>query len=697
MVCRDFFLGDEALAAKRVGYTNFFQRQEFARRTTVRLLGLFGLVFLFLAGGTYFLLLFGIDVVMIFVRADPEFLIRPLVSAEHSLALQGHIFALALLITAGWMGGGALTKMYSLRQGGSSVAEALGAREVNGDCDDPFIRRYVNVVEEMSLASGVPVPRIYVLRDQPGINGFAAGLTINDAAIAVTAGALTYLNREELQALVAHEFSHILHGDMRLNVRLIGMLHGVLNIYLTGRTFLDLAREDLGRTGRSMFRPTGATDLGGGVGLLLAIPGAFLMMIGIGGLLGSRFIKAGISRQREFLADASAVQFTRNPAALASALKKIGGAPYGSTIRGPQAEQISHMCFGEAHSNWLTHPPLEERILALDPDFHPDQGFDVLTERDARQSFGMEMGRERSGLRPAEVGADDVVGQIGTISPEYLAYCASLLAQIPTSLMEARGSLAGAVATAYLLFLGGNRENKRAQAEIISSRASTAVAHEAQRLWPVVRELDERLRLPLIDLIFPTLRQMTPAQFEEFRAIARALISVDGSVDFREFILEQLVLHRLEDVRDVGRGKSAQFHSFSGVRRDIENILSAVAQVGAQSSEGIQRAFARGKNALPSVVAAKIEFRDASQWNYEQLGASMARVARSSMAIKQSVIEAAAHCVMADGEVRVGETELLRAICDLMDSPLPPIVPVGHHRRKRDTGPAVHSGKEVVD
>lgn len=661
------------MVKEKIGMVDFFDRQEEARRTTRRLLSLFIVVYFFLAIGTYFSLLAFIDFFGFFVGFDPEYLFTPLLTEGLRVGLHGDVLIMSLIGTAGFIAAGSLLKKSRMGKDGATIAESLGGVEVSALSEDPVLRRYVNVVEEMSLASGVPVPRTFVLPRQPGINGFAAGFTINDAAIAVTSGTLKYLNREELQALVAHEFSHILNGDMRLNMRLMGQLHGVMSIYLLGRAIVHQAFESL--TDSNNYGRVEFSDMGRGnpAALFLLAPGVVLMILGSGGLIGSRIIKAGIARQREFLADASAIQFTRNPGALGSALKKIGGSQYGSAIRGSHAEEVSHMCFGEAASSWLTHPPLEDRISAVDPTFNPDEGYFLLDAKGEYQD--LEIDRELvvdRPTRPADLTADEVVDQIGMISPEYLAYCSLLLEKIPDELMEARGDLAGAVAMTFLLLLSGDKDHKKAQVERLQKKASPSVAAEARKLWPVLRGLDQDLRLPLFDLLFPTLRKMTAEQYGAFRSLADELITLDGEVSFQEFVLERLVLHRLDVTLSDEQESGAQLNSFSGVSRDLENLLSAVAYAGGGEESDVERAFLAGKRALPSVIREKIHFREFSKWTYEHLGRSLDRLASSSPAIKRAVIESCAHTVLADQKVTIEERELLRIVCDLLDAPLPP-------------------------
>src|SRR5690554_5144476 len=312
---------------------NFFEQQAQARRSTTRLVVLFAMA---VVG-----IVLAIDLAVAAV-AGPNW----------------GLLAFTTLATLAVIGLGSLYRLASLRGGGDSVALQFGGTPVPQDTTDASLRRLRNVVEEISIASGVPVPSLYVLENEAAINAFAAGYSPDDAAVAVTRGALDRLNRDELQGVIAHEFSHILNGDMRLNIRLMGVLFGILVLALIGRKIIEGSR---GRGSR------------GAGGVLVAALG--LMVVGYIGLFFARLIKAGVSRRRESLADASAVQFTRQTAGLAGALKKIGGYEAGSYLRAADPEEVSHMLFSPGArlaSLFATHPPLTERIRALDPSFREE-------------------------------------------------------------------------------------------------------------------------------------------------------------------------------------------------------------------------------------------------------------------------------------------------------------------------------------
>ena len=321
---------------------NFFEHQDQARQNTKQLMGLFGLA---IAG-----MILSIYAVVVLT----------LLNDSVGGWWQPEVLFVVSLGTLAVVGSGSGYKILQLRQGGKAVAQSLGGRLVDLQTRDANEQALLNVVEEIAIASGTPIPAVYLLQHEPGINAFAAGYTPNDAVIGVTRGCLEKLDRDELQGVIAHEFSHILNGDMRLNIQLIGVLQGILLIYIIGRVLLRSAGSSRGRSGR-----------GKGNGVVFI--GLALMAIGGIGLLCGRLIKSAVSRQREFLADSSAVQFTRNPSGISSALKKLGGYIEGSRIDSPKAEEASHLFFGNAlnpsdflNGLFATHPPLGERIQRLD-------------------------------------------------------------------------------------------------------------------------------------------------------------------------------------------------------------------------------------------------------------------------------------------------------------------------------------------
>jgi Zn-dependent protease with chaperone function len=301
---------------------NFFEHQDQARRSTSRLVALFCLAVALLIGGLYLAV---VAIVALYVTKS---------ELADIVWWKPELFLLVSLGSVLLIGAASAYRMYSLRSGGAALAESLGGRPAEAHSDDPATRRLLNVVEEMALASGTPVPRVFVLDREEGINAFAAGHDLGDAVIAVTGGALRKLDREELQGVVAHELSHVVNGDMRLNLRLIGVLHGIL---LLGSIGAQLLRATA-RGGRSR------SSKGSSAVAILFSFGLALVVIGYTGVLVGRLIKSAVSRQREFLADASAVQFTRNPRGLSGALQKIRDSVDGSRVAIAGAERRRATC-----------------------------------------------------------------------------------------------------------------------------------------------------------------------------------------------------------------------------------------------------------------------------------------------------------------------------------------------------------------
>jgi Zn-dependent protease with chaperone function len=294
---------------------NFFERQEQSRQKTFQLILLFILADIGVVLSVYFVAIVAVN----YYANGAETSALPRQWMDPLVLLWVFAVVQALIL------GGSLVKIVALGRGGQYVAESLGGRLVNPSTTNPAEKRLVNIVEEMAIASGVPVPMVYVLDNEEGINAFAAGYTPGNAVVAVTKGSLNSFTRDELQGVIGHEFSHILNGDMRLNIRLIGLISGIMILATIGYHIL---------------RSGGRSRKGGGPIMFM---GLALIIIGYVGVFFARLIQSAVSRQREYLADASSVQFTRNPLGLANALKKIGGFSKGSLVKSPLAPEARHM------------------------------------------------------------------------------------------------------------------------------------------------------------------------------------------------------------------------------------------------------------------------------------------------------------------------------------------------------------------
>jgi|GEM_PF-32631 len=522
---------------------DFFRSQDVARRNTKRLVLLFSLALLSLIAITNLLILFGLGMfaetlnVPMFQRID-----WPLFAWVSG----------AILVVVGC---GSLFKILSLAGGGARVAEGMQGRLLLPGSTEFHEQRILNVVEEMAIASGTPVPPVYVL-DEPGINAFAAGYTPADAVIGITRGAIETLSRDELQGVVAHEFSHILHGDMRLNIRLIGILYGILVLGIMGEYLL-----------RSTRHSRRSKDSGN-----IAVVGLGLMAIGYAGTFFGNLIKAAVSRQREFLADASAVQYTRNPNGIAGALKRIGGSAAGSVLGNPATSEISHALFANGlqrsfSSLFATHPPLDDRIRRIEPAW---DGSFVQAEAAALDAEAARVdggGMTAAGVAAAAGAGATVAG--GTASPGVLTALAlstallekagnpqesdieqarHLLAGLPPVLLEAAHHPFSASALVYLLLLDRRPDVAAQQQTLLASEAEPAIVAALQTLQAHHAHIRPEVRLPLLSVALPVLRQMSPEQYTRFRKTLLALVQADGKVSLWEWVLQRVVLQQLDGV-----------------------------------------------------------------------------------------------------------------------------------------------------
>lgn len=555
-------------------------------------------------------------------------------------------------------------KILSLSGSGAKVAEMMGGRVTSNLADDPREQMLMNVVEEMAIASGVPVPLVYVLEGEEGINAFAAGHGPEDAVVAVTTGALNAFTRDELQGVIAHEFSHILNRDVRLNTRLTGVIFGILVIAITGRMIL----HGMGRGRIRSSSGKGGSGVAAGVVL-----GLVLMTVGYVGLFFGKLIKQAVSRQREFLADASAVQFTRNPDGLASALKRIAGWSAGSQLASSNAEEISHFFFADGmKKSWLssllsTHPPLSERIKRLDPAFNTDElpapGYSA-SDNDTAQIAAL------TDTAPVDADPQSVVESVGTTEPERFFYDEAIVAEIPDDLRYTIESSLGAVATVYSLILVGDTQNHLLLIDLLRERCEAGVVTEVERVLPLVRQLDHFARLPTVDIAMPALRSMTIEQFDQFSDTLDMLVSSDQHLSLFEYAVRSIVTNRLST--HYGR-KVAIKHRISRqtLDDDAATILSALARIGHRKDEEAQQAFDAGLSRL-SAVATDRTMRSPDSSTIDRAIARLSQIPYSS---RQMVVDACAYCVLSDEEVTVEEAELLRVVIVALGCPLPPFLP----------------------
>jgi Zn-dependent protease with chaperone function len=663
---------------------DFFEAQERARKRTSRLVLLFALAVI----GT---ILAGYIGAVLLLNQGNQFNSRRDRSYSYysddnrAARLSWWNPQLLLWITGGTatvVGLASLFKWSQMRGGGSAVAEMVGARVVDPKTTDLRERKLLNVVEEMSIASGIPMPAVYVLENEPGLNAFAAGLTTSDAAVTVTRGTLDRLTRDELQGVIGHEFSHILNGDMRLNVRITAVVFGILVIGLLGRGVLQ-------SMARGRVRSSSKKD--NNVAVLLGI-GLALMIVGYVGYFFGRLIQAAVSRQREFLADASAVQFTRNPAGITGALKKIGGYAIGSTVANNGSAQIGHFFFAQAFKSnfgglWATHPPLDERIRAIEPTwdgklFEPEEVVDVSNESFATAGFnsgagqateapGPEMQAEPPVLPPQKNTASvpfkprQIVASVGELTEAHFRQAQSLLESIPASLREAARDTTAAQILVYGLLLNGDKSARDQQQQLVAKNAGPESAATLASLRPALSLLDPTARLPLLQLSLPALRGLPGGALDRFVTTLDELVHADGKVTPFEYAVQKMLLRQLQLAQKPSQ--RVEFDSFSAVRNEFAVVLSALANLSPKNSAD---AFADGAAQIP-VIRDEITLLGAEASGLEQLDAALDKLALCSMPIKQRLLVAAGHVIASDGTVSMEEGELYRALAATVDCPMP--------------------------
>jgi Zn-dependent protease with chaperone function len=635
---------------------NFFEHQEAARRTSRRLVLLFVLAVI--------AIVVAVNVVSTFIYFS-----------VFSPPLPRGFYLTNTLVTLLMIGAGTWWETARLAGGGEAVAQMVGARRLDPSTRDLLERRLINVVEEMALAAGTPVPRVYVMDNEPSINAFAAGHSLHDAVIAVTRGTLTRLTRDELQGVIGHEFSHILNGDMRLNIRLIGVLFGLLMLSMFGRFMMQI-----GRTGR---------DSKGGVAVLV-IAGVALWILGWIGVFFGRLIKAAVSRQREFLADASSVQFTRNPDGIGGALRKIGGLSQsrqpGSVIEHPNAEALSHLFLGAARPSFVsglfaTHPPLPERIKRIYGRELPmlPAGELPLSEAPAAAAAAPASGvppypggRAEAAISPVAALVNEpalgaqVTEAIGSVVTEGLAVARAVQEsprepQLDAALVDSSG--VQLVVLAMLIEKGTPFSGQ--QRQLVAEAFGAPAAQRVDDLHEAVLRLPPGLRLPLLDRAEPTLLKLPSAVRERLLLLAYGLIRVDGRVTLQEFLLFTVLKRRIG--RDAHRPVPIRFAGLDPLSAEAGLVLSLLASV--RLPEQPERAYNAGVLLLVGIEPRRVP---TEAIDLDAVSRALERLTQLAPLVKPRLIKACTAVAFIDGGTNWKAASCLRTICAALDSPLPP-------------------------
>ena len=607
------------------GTMNFFRAQDEARGRTTKLVALLVLAIVVLAGTLYALAVLG----------------------QHKLRrgreidwLQGDVFfwtaGVALIVIVG----GSLVRIAELSKGGGTIAIRLGGRLVSGVTKDAAERRYLNVVQEMALASGLPVPLCFVIDGDETINAFAAGNSPQDAAVGVTRGALRNLTRDELQGVIAHEFSHIGNGDMKLNLRIIGTVAGLTALAQLGYILIRVGlNSGSGRKNNA---------------LPLAIAGLVVVLVGLGGVFFARVIQASVSRQREYLADASAVQFTRNPLGLASALRKVAGLS-GARREASSAElEAQHMFFagsaGFLESLFSSHPPIDERIRRVDPAFdgHIPDVRPVAVTADDEPVSGLG-GRAvatppplpaPTRALPTDLQIQDSVGFRGVI---------------PGALREASEDPVSAMAVVLGLILRRDPAQRAAQLVQAEPLAGGEVVKETRRLDALLRAVPAGSRVALLDLSMPALRQLSPPQVAAFRtALERAGYQAeDGLI----VLLIQASMRRYLSTEKNPPSRPGDLAAACGL------VLSAVVQTSGEDPAAQGRAYVLGAGVL-GMAGLSPTMVPAAQVDLGKVDEALFVIAGQSVPARRQFVRAIGAAMLHDGRAEPAEVEIVRAVAD---------------------------------
>ncbi|MCW8900546.1 MAG: M48 family metallopeptidase [Gammaproteobacteria bacterium] len=633
---------------------NFFKAQDKARQNTTRLVVLFALAIVSLVLLTN--LLFIGTFAYMGTNENDSFIYAFTHAIDRDIIIVVSVGVSLLIII------GSIYKTLSLSKGGPAIAEMLGGQLVPQSTTDHQERKLLNVIEEMSIAAGMPIPKAYILNES-SINAFAAGQSNSNAVIGVTRGALTQLTRDELQGVIAHEFSHILNGDMRLNLRLIGILHGILLIGIIGEHILRSFR----------YRSSGKKDNGGAIIFI----GIGLLVIGYAGTFFGKWIKASVSRQREYLADASAVQFTRDKDTIAGALKKIGGLSEGSLLETPSASEYSHAYFSNGVSFFLdsmfsTHPPLTNRIKQIDPGWN-GQFIAPKPIKESEPEVATKNHTTAAGIAVTAAiltSAEQAISQIGTLNETNIEYAQQLILSLPDNLRFASQSAYSARAVIYSLLIR-EQVDKENTWKLINEFADPAMPDETKKYYTDSMTLDETLILPLLELCVNALRELSENQYKQFKYTIEMIVKADKTIDLNEWVIQRLVLQQLDEHFSLRKPAKAKYAYLGAVKKDAEILLSLLAYIEHKDNEiHAKEAFELGKK---EIGANAFNIIPKEELSLNTLNTAVDHLMELKPLLKPRILKACAKIILADGNATRKGVEIFRTISTNLDCPVPPL------------------------
>lgn len=585
-------------------------------------------------------------------------------------------------LTAAFVNIASWVRMQQLAAGGRSIATLLGARRMDPGSPKREERVLVDVVEEMALAAGMPVPDLYLLPNEWALNAFIAGCDQTDAALFVTEGALVRFDRDQLQALVAHEFSHLLCGDMRLNLKLMGLVHGLFAIYLLGEAMMHSmvgevdqstdTQSDLAMSAGAA--PASRALTGGLAGVLISVAGFFIALVGWNGAFFGRVIKGWVAREREFHADAAALQFTRHPEGLIALLATANAWPQGGVLRLRNAEEFSHMCFLRVlpdEASWLasTHPAVPERIRRIE-----EMGGRIVDIRVPRRAPRPEpdaipMPAPTTAPLPT-VAATNLFIHAGLPVGQHLKWSTNWLAGLDAELRSAVHQPAGAEAAVNLLLLRNSGGAGQLLLPELINAAPPTVAQALSRWGPTVARLTDFDAIPLLELCLPALRGIAPADYQRLRQTVQRITQVDQQVDLFEFALQRMLRRHLAPVFEAASAGAGHFND-NRLPRDCSVLLSLLAHAGADAADQARPAFDEGTKQLRD-IRHQLDLLPVEACGLEPLEAALDHAALAPPDWQRKILLACAACAASDGTLKPREAELIRAFADAFGCPVPP-------------------------
>ncbi|MFT5530710.1 MAG: Zn-dependent protease with chaperone function [Candidatus Poriferisodalaceae bacterium] len=556
------------------------------------------------------------------------------------------------------VGGASLVKSSQIRSGGGSyIATSMGGRQIDFNTLDPAERQLANVVEEMAIASGMPVPEVFILDEEPGINAFAAGWTADNAAIGVTRGALDNFTRRELQGVIAHEFSHIANGDTRVKTRIIGWVFGISILTVLGRILLEIM----------FWRPRSRNSKDNST-QAIALLGFGLLIIGAVGTFFARMIQAAVSRQREFLADASAVQYTRDPSSIGEALIKIGSVG-DNKVHAAHATEASHLFFSSpVTSMFATHPPLKQRVKRLMPEWEGDFGHQIVGNagpiNPAASGF--------AGDSPAPAPAPSNGFQPPTFdgpTDAHIEHSRHLLARIPNRTQQFLRTPQGAVSAV----LGSLVSSDSAERDTQLTQIGEFLAMHRDDLNTAsvtISSLDRTLQLPAIDIALQAIRRLPWQSQLQLATVIRKLEESDTDEDVFRWVLRRVMLRHLEDQRDDGRMRHDT--PLEQARDDAVAVLAMLAHHNSSGAAAAESSFAAS---LGPVGVPDRPLPPLSELTFDELDGALERLSHLDRTSRQHFVKAATAIVLHDDTATAEEAELLRVVADAVRLPVPPLLP----------------------